>query len=166
MASTQQTTSTKTARSPHTQHRDLSRCLDQKTKLLDLLKSHSPHAPALDDLRAVVGRPSARVDELRREGWEIETIHLPCGRSTYRLLSLTKGAPITFSAAVTIHLPVGAPPTFRTHERLDGTFRSDLLEYAARKAVEAYTRALGRSEAPAPKVKNVDDDLDLDGGVW
>jgi len=164
-STTRQTTSTSTSRSPHTQHRDLARCADQKSKLLDLLRSTHPHAPALDDLRAVVGRASARVDELRKEGWSIETITLPCGRSTYRLLSLTKGAPIVFSAAITIHLPAGGSPTFRTHERLDGTFRSDRLDYAARKAVEAYVRALGRSEAP-PKVEANTDDLDLftDGG--
>lgn len=165
MASTRQT-STRTPRSPHTQHRSLSQCADQKTRLLDLMRSSHPHAPALDDLRAVVGRPSARIDELRREGWSIETITLPCGRSTYRLLSLTKGSPIVFSAAVTIHLPLGAPPTFRTHERLDGTYKSDLLEYAARKAVEAYSKALG-STAPAPKVEAHDStDSDFDGGVW
>lgn len=165
MPETRQTSTTRTARSIHTQHRDLERCLDQKTKLLDLLKSCHPHAPALDDLRAVVGRPSARVDELRREGWSIETITLPCGRSTYRLLSLTKGAPIVYSAAITIHVPVGGQPTFRTHERLDGEYAQDRLAYAARKAVEAYVRALGRSEAP-PKVESTSDDADLftDGG--
>lgn len=166
MPGTTRQTSTKTARSHLTQHRNLARCLDQKTKLLDLLRSTHPHAPALDDLRAVVGRPSARIDELRREGWSIETVEITRRLSTYRLVSLVKGAPIQYSAAVTIHLPVGGQATFRTHERLDGEYTQDRLTYAARKATEAYMRALGRSEAPAPKVKNIDDDLDLDGGVW
>lgn len=164
MASTRQTT--RTPRSIHTQHRDRALCAGQKARLLDLLLLHSPEAAPLDDLRAISSRLSARIDELRSEGWSIETIPGENRVSTYRLTSRVQGSPLVIAAAITIHVPVGREAQVKTHERLSDEYTQDRLAYAARKAVEAYVRALGRSEAPAPKVKNIDDDLDLDGGVW
>lgn len=156
---------TRTSRSPHTVHRDRQRCAGQKAQLLDLLLLHSPGAAPLDDLRAISSRLSARIDELRSEGWSIETIPLDGRLSTYRLLSRVKGAPLVYSAAVTLHLPVGGQATYRTHERLSGDFTQDLLDYAGDQARKAYMRAL-RVKVITPSVESVSDDSDFDGGVW
>jgi hypothetical protein len=165
MASTRQT-STRTARSPHTQHRNRERCAGHKAQILDLLKAHSPDAPSLDDLRAISGRLSARIDELRSEGWMIEAPKIDGRVSTYRLVSKVQGPPIVFDAVVSIYVSPTTGGTSRTHERLSGHYSADRLLYAEEQAKRAYLRALGRSEAPAPRVKSIDDDLDLDGGVW
>ena len=166
MPSTRQT-STSTSRSPHTQHRDLEKCAGHKAKILKLLQDYSPDAPSLDDLRSITDRLSARVEELRVEGWEIETIRFERKPSTYRLVSKTKGHPVVISAAVTIHVSPQTGGVARTHERLSGAYSADRLAYAEGQALKAYLRALGWV-APAPKVKSIDEDLDLDldGGVW
>lgn len=164
MPSTTRQTS-RTPRSIHTVHRDRQRCAGQKQQLLDLLLLHSPGAAPLDDLREISSRLSARIDELRSEGWSIETIPLEGRVSTYRLLSKVQGAPLVYSAAVTIHLPVGGQATYRTHERLSGDFTQDLLDYAGDQARKAYMRAL-RVKVITPSVESVSDDSDFEGGVW
>lgn len=164
MASTRQT-STSTSRSPHTVHRNRTLCAGHKAQILDVLQSAYPYAPSLDDLRSITSRLSARIEELRSDGWSIETIPLDGRLSTYRLLSRVKGAPLVYSAAVTLHLPVGGQATYRTHERLSGDFTQDLLDYAGEQARKAYMRAL-RVKVITPSVESVSDDSDFEGGVW
>lgn len=163
MASTRQT-STKTSRSPHTQHRDKDRCASHKRQILDALMGAHPHAPSLDDLLVITTRLSARVEELRVDGWSIETERIEGRPSTYRLVSKTKGQPVVISAAVTIHVSPQTGGVARTHERLSGAYSADRLAYAEEQAKRAYVRALGWT--PPPKVNVVSDDLDLftDGG--
>jgi len=156
--------STKTSRSPHTQHRDRTLCASQKAQILKLLLDHSPDAPPLDDLRAISGRLSARIDELRVDGWQIEAPKIDGRVSTYRLTSKVQGPPIVFDAVVSIYVSPTTGGTSRTHERLSGHYSSDLLRYAEGQALKAYLRAL---RVPAPKVEAHTDDTDLfDGGGW
>lgn len=158
---------TRSSRSPHTVHRDRALCAGQKARLLDLLLLHSPGAAPLDDLRSISSRLSARIDELRSEGWSIETIPLDGRVSTYRLQSKTQGAPLVYSAAVTLHLPVGGQATYRTHERLSGDFTQDLLDYAGDQARKAYMRALRVRSIPQIVSDESTEDTDLfDGGGW
>lgn len=157
------TRQTSTSRSPHTQHRDLDRCSGHKAQLLQVLLEHSPDAPSLEDLLVITTRLSARVEELRREGWSIETERIEGRPSTYRLTSKVRGPPLVYAAAITIHLPVGGQAQVRTHEKLDGTYSPDLLDYAAHKAREAYLKAL--RVTPPPKVEATNDlDLFTEGG--
>jgi hypothetical protein len=162
-STTRQTTST--PRSIHTQHRDRQRCAGHKAQLLQVLTDAHPHAPSLDDLLVITTRLSARVEELRSEGWQIETVKIEGRPSTYRLVSKVRGTPIVIAAAITIHVPVGGQAQVKTHERLSGDYTQDLLDYAAEQAKRAYLRALGRG-TPPPKVEAHTDDLDLftDGG--
>lgn len=163
MASTRQNTST--PRSIHTQHRDRERCAGHKAQILKLLQECHPHAPSLDDLRAISGRLSARIDELRVEGWQIEAPRINGRVSTYRLVDKVKGPPIVFDAVVSIYVSPTTGGTSRTHERLSGHYSAELLDYAAQQAKLVYLRALGRG-AP-PRAKTVSDDTDLfDGGGW
>ena len=167
MPETRQKTSTRTPRSHLTQHRDRTLCAGHKARILDLLLEHSPDAPPLEDLRTISDRLSARVEELRVDGWSIETERIEGRPSTYRLTSKVRGAPIVYSAAITIHVPVGREAQVKTHERLSGDYTQDLLDYAAHKAREAYLKALRVTTPPHKVEAHVSDDLDLfDGGGW
>ncbi len=165
MPTTRQTTST--ARSIHTQHRDRVRCSNHKQQILQLLLEHSPDAPSLEDLRAISGRLSARIDELRVEGWLIEAPKIDGRVSTYRLVSKTQGPPIVFDAVVSIYVSPTTGGTSRTHERLSGHYSAELLDYAAQQAKLVYLRALGRGAPPRAKTVSDESTSDLfDGGGW
>lgn len=164
MATTTRQTTSRTPRSPHTVHRDRQRCAGHKAQLLQVLIDAHPYAPALDDLRSITSRLSARIEELRSEGWAIETLPGENRVATYRLQSKTQGPPIQYAAAISIYVPVHGAPTVRTHEKIVGEYTSDLLAYAAEQAKRAYTRALGRSETPPKVVSDESTDLFTDGG--
>ena len=141
----------------------------QRVSLLDALVECFPAALPYSRLREVAGlRPGARVDELKRAGWQVERVTLDQASKvcTYRLLSLECGEALQVHAAVTLYSDSAAGYHCRIHSDLSGRHSPEQLAQAAQAAQAAFRAALQRRErrpAPAP-------DVDLaslfDGSGW
>lgn len=125
--------------------RNTARQDNQREQLLDALKTNYPACLSLDHLRAVAGeRPGARVAELRKDGWKIETVCVDneSRLSTYRLISKTQAKAVEIDAAVTLHA-VGGSWTSRVHQDLTGKYSEEELAQAAQEALSAFKKSLG-----------------------
>lgn len=117
-----------------------------RAHILRLLKSHHPMALGPASLGAVTPRYSARIGELRRDGWEIETIRGMRGRQAgYRLVSLAKGTPDETLAGCVLRLGSEAGWEARSHQ--DASYPSDVLSAAQEAALAAYRGVIAQHEA-------------------
>ena len=91
---------------------------------------------------------SARIYELRQDGWDIKTRHGPSGFAQYRLESTTQGSPMAAKVQVLL-------TKSELRELLqDGTVPPSVLE----KCAAAYERLLAK-ESP----EDIVDEIDVDG---
>lgn len=111
-----------------------------RSEILRLLESSYPDVVLPSRLEEYTTRYSSRIGELRREGWQIETVLEAEGnRAGYRLLTLVQGvADCTHAGCVIRHSAVEGWQV-RTHqEALTGeTVPDDVLQRAAEAALEA-----------------------------
>ncbi|MCK6516912.1 hypothetical protein L6R46_17865, partial [Myxococcota bacterium] len=121
-------------------------------------------------LREVAGlRPGARVDELKRLGWDVVRVTLdPTSRlATYKLGSLEQGPELQVHAAVSIYSDSARGWHSRVHADLSGRYSPEQLQAAALAALQAFRASLQRRERrPAPPQADADLASLFDGSVW
>lgn len=165
---------TPTPRAPRSP-RNAERLGAQRQTLLSALIDSFPSALTLDVLREVAGaRPGARVAELRRQGWQIETVTVEeeSRLSTYRLLDLKPQEELEVHAAATLYHDSQAGWHARIHSDLSGRYSPEQLQAAAQAAQAAFRSSLARGarEKAAPPICTTSSgypDLEqLFGGGW
>lgn len=130
-----------------------------REEILRLLFSAHPGVATPSALEEYTSRYSSRIGELRREGWDIETVPEVEGhRAGYRLRSRQQGKPdVTHAGCVIRHSAVEGWQV-RTHrEALDAeTVPPEVLARAADAALAAYL-AVVSPHLPEPEPDWADD---------
>lgn len=134
--------------------------------LLDALKAAYPYGLSPTQVEEHGGKnSSARVEELRRDGWKIKaTLDPDSHRASYRLLSKTQEAPAVIHAGITMRWDTRAGWTVRTHqEALKGSVSPKVLAQAQEAALAAYKAVLDKH---LPAVQVEEDDFDFGLGAF
>ena len=69
--------------------------MTQKEKILDLLSTHDQ--VDMRDLNAIAYRYGGRIDELRRDGYNIETVKIEGSHFAYRLIPVEADGQMRFA---------------------------------------------------------------------
>jgi len=129
--------------------------------LLDALIQAYPYALSPEQIDEAGGKnSSARIEELRRQGWQIEAEpHAVGHRAAFRLTDKVRGEPKTILAGLTLRYDTIRGWEVRTHqEALKGSVSPKLLKEAQDAALAAYKKVLA-DHLPAVQEEEDDDDF-------
>lgn len=134
--------------------------------LLTALTQAFPNGLSPDQVELHGGKNAqARIEELRRDGWEIKaTLDPDTHRASYRLLSKTKSAPAVITAGLVIRHDTRSGWTVRTHqEALKGRISESVLRQAEQAALSAYKKILDAHLPAVAQAQEDDDGFDFGG---
>lgn len=134
----------------------------KRAPLLQALLDAYPHALSPEQIDEAGGKnSSARIEELRRQGWAIEAQpHAVGHRAAFRLTSKVRGEPKTILAGLTVRFDTVRGWEARTHqEALKGCVSESVLKEALDAALAAYKKVLA-DHLPAVQTEEEEDEDD------
>ncbi len=133
---------------------------EKRAPLLQALLDAYPYALTPAQIDEAGGKnSSARIEELRRQGWQIEAEpHAVGHRAAFRLTDKVRGEPKTILAGLTLRFDTVRGWEARTHqEALKGSIDHKVLQAALNAALSAYKKVLA-DHLPEPAQEEEDDD--------
>lgn len=138
----------------------------KRAPLLQALLDAYPHALSPEQIDEAGGKnSSARIEELRRQGWAIEAEpHAVGHRAAFRLTDKVRGEPKTILAGLTLRYDTVRGWEARTHqEAIKGTVDQKVLQQALDAALTAYRKVLDQ-HLPSVQTEDEEDDY-MDFGL-